>query len=625
MSLRAEVDESRVCLVSLNVRGSVGKLAGVARAVAVVRRARPDVLVGFMFHGMMTARIAGRLAGVPAVVSAVRSEAHGRARERALGATGWMTDAVTVMSDSLASHIAERGVAAPSRLVVIPNAVDFERYAAGGCRERTRRELGVGAGEFLWLAAGRLAPAKDYPGLLRAFAALAGRRQARLLIAGDGPLRGELAGRIDALGLVGRVRLLGLRDDLPELYRACDALVLSSAWEGMPNVVLEAMASARPVVATAVGAVPEMVDARRDGVRRAAGRPRRARRRDGAHDGPGAGGTARAWRGGMPRRSRATLGGRRCRHVGGAVRPAAGGQGSRWRGGRAGDGAAAIGRHHVQLGERIYRFRAPIVRALVERGVRVYAVAPAGDFARDVEALGAEFVPWRLNRGSVNPYTEAGSLVSLLRIYRRLRPDVAQHFTIKPNVYGALAARLAGVPVVVGGVTGLGYAFAEGGRRRSVLRPLARLLYRLTAALSDGVTFQTAHDADVLFGASGRFRRSALVIPGGSGVDLAAFSEGVASAKARREMRAALGIAQGAPVVTMASRLLYDKGVAEYVEAARAVRARRPDAVFVLAGARDPDNRESVTEEDIAAWGRSGDVLLPGHVSDVPCLLAFQM
>ncbi len=272
--------------------------------------------------------------------------------------------------------------------------------------------------------------------------------------------------------------------------------------------------------------------------------------------------------------------------------------------------------------ERIYRFRAPIVRALVERGIHVYAVAPAGEFARDVEALGAEFVLWRLNRGSVNPYTEAGSLVSLLRIYRRLKPDVSQHFTIKPNVYGALAAMLAGVPVVVGGVTGLGYAFAEGGRRRSVLPPLARLLYKLTAALSDDVTFQTAHDADVLFGASGGFRRSALVIPGGSGVDLAAFSEEVVSAKARREMRAALGIAPGAPVVTMASRLLYDKGVVEYVEAARAVRARRPDAVFVLAGARDSDNRESVTEEDLAVWGRSEDVLLPGHVSDVPCLLS---
>ncbi len=272
--------------------------------------------------------------------------------------------------------------------------------------------------------------------------------------------------------------------------------------------------------------------------------------------------------------------------------------------------------------ERLVRFRAPIVWALAERGVRVYAVAPPGEFADEIEALGADFVPWRLSRGGVNPFTELGSLVSLLRTYRRLRPDVAQHFTIKPNVYGALAARLAGVPVVVGGVTGLGYAFAEGGRRRSVIRPLATSLYRLASVLSDGVTFQTAHDADVLFGAASKARRSALVIPGGSGVDLSVFSQEAVSAKARREMRASLGMSPDAPVVTMASRMLYDKGVVEYVEAARAVRARRPDAVFVLAGARDVDNRASVTEEDLDAWREAGEVVLPGHVTDVPCLLA---
>ncbi len=273
-------------------------------------------------------------------------------------------------------------------------------------------------------------------------------------------------------------------------------------------------------------------------------------------------------------------------------------------------------------GERLVRFRAPIVRALVERGVRVYAVAPPGEFAREIEALGAEFVAWRLSRGGVNPFAEAASLASLVGIYRRLRPDVAQHFTIKPNVYGAIAGRLAGVPVVVGGVTGLGYAFAAGGRRRVVIRSVAGMLCRLTAALSDGVTFQTAHDADALFGSSGRHRRKALVVPGGSGVDLAEFSPESVCADARRAMRSVLGIPEGAPVVTMASRLLYDKGIVEFVEAARAVRARRPDAVFVLAGARDPGNRESVTERDLAAWGESGDVVLPGHVGDVPCLLA---
>ena len=257
-SLRAEVDEARVRLVSLNASGGLGKLAGLARAAGIVRRARPDVLVGSMFHGIMTVRMAGRLCGVPAVVSAVRNEVHGRMRERALGVTGRLTDAVTVMSESLASRLAERGVASRSRLVVIPNAVEVGRYVDGGCSPERRRALGVCDDEFAWLAVGRLAPQKDYAGLLRAFGAL-GERRARLWIAGDGPLRGELARLVEELGLSERVRLLGLRDDMAALYGACDALVLSSAWEGMPNVVLEAMASARPVVATAVGAVPEMV------------------------------------------------------------------------------------------------------------------------------------------------------------------------------------------------------------------------------------------------------------------------------------------------------------------------------------------------------------------------------
>ena len=258
-SLRAEVDESKVSLLSLNARGSVGRLLGLLKAIGVVRRARPDVLVGFMFHGIMAARVTGRIGGAGAMVSAVRSELDGRLRERVLGATGGLTDAVTVMSESLVTRLVERGVASRSRMVVIPNAVDFERFGVGGCRVENRRSLGIGSDEFVWLAAGRLAPEKDFSGLLRAFEAIESGWRARLFIAGDGPLREELARMVDGLGLA-RVRLLGLRDDLPELYRACDALVLSSAWEGMPNVVLEAMASGTPVVATAVGAVREMIE-----------------------------------------------------------------------------------------------------------------------------------------------------------------------------------------------------------------------------------------------------------------------------------------------------------------------------------------------------------------------------
>ena len=155
-----------------------------------------------------------------------------------------------------------------------------------------------------------------------------------------------------------------------------------------------------------------------------------------------------------------------------------------------------------------------------------------------------------------------------------------------------------------------------------LLRSFARLLYRLSATLSDRLIFEIAHDADLLFGESGALRSKALVIPGGSSVDLTAFSPDSVSPKDQDEMRASIGIPANALVVTMASRLLYDKGVMELVEAARTIKASRADTFFVLAGASDPGNRESVTKEDLDKWAESGDVLIAGHVSDMPCLLS---
>ena len=272
--------------------------------------------------------------------------------------------------------------------------------------------------------------------------------------------------------------------------------------------------------------------------------------------------------------------------------------------------------------DRLYQLRAPIMKKLLEHGIYVYAIAPPGEYLPDIERLGARFVPWPLDRRSVNPISEARSLTSLIRIYRRLRPDLVQHFTFKPNVYGAIAAKLAGVPVVVGGVTGLGYAFAPGGRRRGILRSFAEVLHRVSAALSDRLIFEVAHDADLLFGESGTLRSKALVVPGGSSLDLAVFSPDSVNPKDQDDMREALGIGKDALVITMASRLLYDKGILEYVKAARTINAQRSDTIFVLAGARDPGNRESVTQEDLRKWAESGDVLIAGHVRDMPCLLS---
>lgn len=259
-SLRSELHEPGVRAVTLNASNGPLKYASLVKVALAFRRARPDLLVGFMFHGMMTSRLLSSVWPVW-TVSSVRNEQHGTTRERLLGLTDRLADAVTVQSQGVADAICGRGVAKPRHVHIIPNFVDIARFdAAAGCREATRRDLGIGEGRFLWLAAGRLHAAKDYPNLLRAFGKVARRRaEAQLVIAGAGPLEDEIRAMIRRLELSERVALLGLRRDMPELFAASDALVLSSAWEGMPVVALEAMASRRPVVATAVGAVPELI------------------------------------------------------------------------------------------------------------------------------------------------------------------------------------------------------------------------------------------------------------------------------------------------------------------------------------------------------------------------------
>jgi glycosyltransferase involved in cell wall biosynthesis len=152
-----------------------------------------------------------------------------------------------------------------SKLTVIPNGVDVAALSAGiGGRSRIRDELRLLPAEFVWLAIGRLLPQKDYPTLLQAFKSLAD-DQTRLLIVGRGPLLEKLQQQVQQLGIASQVTFLGVRYDIGALLAAADAFVLSSAWEGMPNVVMEALAAGTPVVATRVGGVPELVDSGRSG------------------------------------------------------------------------------------------------------------------------------------------------------------------------------------------------------------------------------------------------------------------------------------------------------------------------------------------------------------------------
>ena len=221
----------------------------------------------------------------------------------------------------------------------------------------------------------------------------------------------------------------------------------------------------------------------------------------------------------------------------------------------------------------------------------------------------------------MNPLLVVWHIILLVRIYWRLKPDLAHHFTIKPNLYGAIAARLTGVPVVLGGVTGLGVMFSATTHWRRVLRSCTILLYRISAKLSDLTTFQSQHDRDVLIGAS-PLKEKGRVIKGGSGIDLVAFSPDVVSIRHREKIRAELGIEQGMLVVCMASRLLYDKGVAQYMEAARRTWSKRSDICFILAGEPDPGNSRSVTDKDLENWASEGFVKQVGYRNDIKAIFA---
>jgi glycosyltransferase involved in cell wall biosynthesis len=175
--------------------------------------------------------------------------------------TSGLVDRFTIISQLAAERYIAIGAVPAHRLQVVPNAVDTDRFRKlPGARVDLRKELGLGD-EFVWLAVGRFEPAKDYPTMIAAFARLAtGRPASRLLLVGKGSLRSEVEGLVRAAGVEEGVRFLGVRRDIPELMSAADGYLLSSAWEGMPVVLLEAAAVELPVVATRVGGVAEVVE-----------------------------------------------------------------------------------------------------------------------------------------------------------------------------------------------------------------------------------------------------------------------------------------------------------------------------------------------------------------------------
>ncbi|MFP5235661.1 MAG: glycosyltransferase [Acidobacteriota bacterium] len=235
---------------------------GFARAVRLLREFCPDVVHGNQFHGNMLARLLHvAMPSVP-VISAIHNVYEGgRVRMLAYRVSDRLSARNVAVCAAAAERFAAICAASQKRMQVIVNGIDVTAFSPDATRrQRMRAELEAGD-NFVWLAACRIAPAKDIPNLLRAFAIVRkSEPRAQLWIAGEG--RTSYVRALQRLGseldIAPAVRWLGLRSDVAALLDAADGFVLSSAWEGMPLALAEAMAMAKPLVATDVGGVREL-------------------------------------------------------------------------------------------------------------------------------------------------------------------------------------------------------------------------------------------------------------------------------------------------------------------------------------------------------------------------------
>jgi len=248
---------------SLEMRRGVPDPRGLARLVRIVRPWKPDVVHSHMVHANLMARALRLLVPVPVLVSTIHNVYEGGPLLMAgYRLTNGLVDHMTIISQAAADRFVGERIVPGRLLTVIANGVDTDRMRdlPPEGRVALRGEMSAGDQEFVWLAVGRFEVAKDYPNMLRAFADVRAREpRAVLVIVGQGSLQAEAEALTAELGLREAVRFLGARDDVPAVMSAADGYVMSSAWEGMPMVLLEAAAAGLPIVATAVGGNGEVV------------------------------------------------------------------------------------------------------------------------------------------------------------------------------------------------------------------------------------------------------------------------------------------------------------------------------------------------------------------------------
>ena len=628
----------------------------------LLKQLRPDVVQTWMYHADLLGGMVARLSGIRAVAWGIRNSGadlrHGSRSARAVAwlcarLSRWVPGVIIACADDAARRHRDWGYDG-DRMMVIPNGYDMAAWRPDAdARAELRKEWGVEPNARLIGSVARWNPLKDHATLLEAFArSLKHHPGLRCVLAGQDMdvANAELKALLQKHGIQQQVMLLGRRDDVPRVLNALDVYVLSSRAEGFPNVVAEAMATGLPCVVTDVGdaarivgdcgwvvpsrdamalagaieaavSLPESEDGYRDYDERArCGRERieqlfsldaMCRRYQAAWsrlaaDYPPRRASGRRAEDGRTRASRQREEGYipPVAAEGGGASAAPSAKDSI----RAAEPAAPVSRARrllflVNNPAFFLSHRLPVAMAARDGGYEVHVATMEGPSVSIIRDHGFVHHAIPMSRSGRNPLEELRSLHAFWSLFRRVRPDLVHAVTIKPVLYGGIAARLAGVPAYVAAVSGLGFIFMRRAGGFDPLRWAATLLYRLALGHRNSrVVFQNLSDRREL-------RDAGVVLPGqtvlirGSGVDLDVYS--------------ASPEPEGAPIALMVARVLTDKGVREFVEAARMTAGHSSGLRWVLVGGPDTGNPASISDEEFRSWEAEGVVICMGEREDV--------
>lgn len=250
----------------------------------------------------------------------------------------------------------------------------------------------------------------------------------------------------------------------------------------------------------------------------------------------------------------------------------------------------------------LYRFRSSLAKYLHMQGHEVVFVSPSGRFVSEIQSQGFRWIEWQVGRQSVNPVSELKAIWKLARIYSREEPSLVHLHTIKPVIYGSLAAKLTKVPAVVHSITGRGYVFLGRDIKARLLKTLVKRTYQFALNSRSSVTiFENETDRTYFIDEKLVTSEASSVIEG-VGVDV--------------EHYAYSPEPEGVPVVVLAGRMLWDKGVGAYIDAVRSLRSK-VSARFILVGEPDLGNPASINVHTLNQWVDEGLVEWWGWQADM--------